>query len=403
MLELEDALQRILDALPPPRAQTLPLARADGRVLLEPAIARVDLPGFDNSAVDGYAVRAADVAGARPDSPVRLRLVARIAAGQPAAIRLEPGQCARVFTGSCLPSGADAVLMQETVTTDPSDAQWIVIRQPVQPSEHLRRRAEDVARGAMLVGAGERLTPLKLALLAAAGIAEVRVGTPPRVVLLATGSELYEPGAVSELPPGGIYESNRIALAALTARAGGLPVLLPPVADVPEAIAEGLQRALEAGDLVVSSGGVSVGEFDHVKSVFTRLGGRVAFWRVAMKPGRPFVFGWREGKFFFGLPGNPVSALVTFLLLVRPALLRWQGARDVSPPTQWGELAQRLDNPDERRHFVRVRVDDTGRVWSAGRQASHLLGSLAAADGLVDVAPRSALPEGSRVKVLRWD
>lgn len=403
MLELENALQRILAALPAPQAETVPLPEADGRVLLEPATARVDLPPFDNSSVDGYAVRAADLAGACAERPARLRLVARVAAGQPADTPVGPGQCARIFTGSPLPPGADAVVMQEVARPEAGNADVIAVTECVQPGENIRRRAEDVARGSTLAETGDRLAPFQLALLAAAGIAAVRVGRRPRVALLATGSELCEPDAVSALPSGRIFESNRLALAALLTRAGGLPAVLPLVADAPDAIASALQHALDTSDVVVTTGGVSVGEFDHVKSVFTQLGGALEFWKVAIKPGRPFVFGRRGGRFLFGLPGNPVSALVTFWLLVRPALLRWQGARDLAPPACPGELAEPLANPDARRHFVRVRLDAAGRVFSAGRQASHALRSLAAANGLVDVPPHTTLAAGTRVAVLRWD
>lgn len=403
MLELEAALQRILAALPAPQDESVRLADADGRVLLQPVLAQLDLPPFDNSAVDGYAVRAADVAGARLDSPVRLRLIARLAAGQFSDAPVGPGECVRIFTGSPVPFGADAVVMQEVARAEPADPNLIAVTEPVEPGENIRRRAEDVARGSTLAGAGERLTPLKLALLAASGVAEVRVGCRPRVALLATGSELCEARAVSALAPGYIFESNRTALAALVTRAGGVPTMLPLVADAPEAIASAMRRALDECDLLVTTGGVSVGEFDHVKAVFAQLGGTLEFWKVAMKPGRPFVFGRRGEKFLFGLPGNPVSALVTFWLLVRPALLKWQGARDVAPPMCPGELAEPLANPDSRRHFMRVRMDASGRIVSAGRQASHALRSLADAHGLVDVPPHTTLPPGARVQVLRWD
>jgi molybdopterin molybdotransferase len=403
MLELEDALERILAATPPPQLESLRLPDADRRVLGETITAPEDLPPFENSAVDGYAVRAADVAAARPEQPVRLRLVSRLAAGQFPTAPVGPGECARIFTGSPVPPGADAVVMQEVAQPDPAEPGCIVIRESVTPGENVRHRGEDVPRGRVLAQAGERLTPFKLALLSAAGVAQVRVGRRPRVALLATGSELCEPGAVSELPPGHIFESNRTALAALVARAGGVPRVLPLVPDAPDALATAMQRALNECDILVTSGGVSVGEFDYVKAVFEQLGGVLTFWKIAMKPGRPFVFGRRGGTLLFGLPGNPVSALVTFWLLVRPALWRWQGAREVAPPSCPGELAEPLVNDDARRHFVRVRVEANGCVVPAGRQASHLLHSLAASDGLVEVPPRTTLPKGARVRVLRWD
>jgi molybdopterin molybdotransferase len=238
-------------------------------------------------------------------------------------------------------------------------------------------------------------------LLAAAGLARVQVGRQPVVGLLATGSELTEPG--HPLGPGRIYESNRATLAALIGRAGAVPIVLPLVADVLAETSLALADAFSQSDAVVTSGGVSVGEMDFLKRAFEQIGGSLEFWKVAIKPGRPFVFGRLQGKLLFGLPGNPVSALVTFLLLVRPALLRWQGATDVSLPAHPGVLAEPLANLGERRHFIRVKVDATGKVRSTGIQASHVLSSVAAANGLVDVPADTTLAEGSAVTVLRWE
>ena len=221
------------------------------------------------------------------------------------------------------------------------------------------------------------------------------------VGLLATGSELTEPG--EPLAPGRIYETNRTALAALIERSGAIPKIFPLVADAPADTSLALTNAFSQCDTVVTSGGVSVGEMDFLKRSFEQIGGQLEFWKVAMKPGRPFVFGRYREKLLFGLPGNPVSAFVTFLLLVRPALRRWQGAATVSLPAHPGVLAEPLANPGERRHFMRVKVDSTGNVHSAGIQASHVLSSLAAANGLVDMPPASSLPAGNTVTVLRWD
>ena len=253
----------------------------------------------------------------------------------------------------------------------------------------------------MLAEAGEVLSPGRIGLLAAAGVGRLRVGRQPVVGLLATGSELTEPG--QPLAAGRIYESNRTALAALIQRTGAVPKPFPLVTDVLNETSLALAAALNQCDAVVTTGGVSVGEFDLVKRAFEQIGGELAFWKVAIKPGRPFVFGRLREKLLFGLPGNPVSALVTFLLLVRPALLRWQGATDVSLPSHPGVLVEPLANQGERRHFMRVRVDPTGKTQSAGIQASHVLSSLAAANGLVDVPPHTTLVAGSNVTVLRWD
>jgi molybdopterin molybdotransferase len=220
------------------------------------------------------------------------------------------------------------------------------------------------------------------------------------VGLLATGSELREPGQA--LGPGQTYESNRVGISALVSRAGARPILFPLVADALADTRRALEEAFRECDIVVTSGGVSVGEMDFVKRAFEESGGDLQFWKVAIKPGRPFVFGRFLEKFLFGLPGNPVSAHVTFLLLVRPALLRWQGATDVSLPSHPGVLAEALVNPGGRRHFMRVKVDRAGKVHSAGAQASHLLTSLAAANGLVDVPSQTTLSQGATVPVLSW-
>lgn len=400
MLELEDALARILAAMPAPVAETVVLAEAGGRVLAEAIHSPVALPPFDNSSMDGYAVRAADVHSASSDRPVRLRLAGRAAAGQTFPGAIEPGTCIRVFTGSTLPRGADAVVMQEDTRVEPGPQSEVAFLDSVKPWENVRLEGEDVKAGTILAAQGDVLNAGRLSLLGACGVARVAVGRVPAVGLLATGSELREPG--QELAPGQIYESNRLGLAALVRGAGARPIQFPLVADVLADTRLALESGFQQCDILVTSGGVSVGEMDFVKAAFEALGGELQFWKVAIKPGRPFVFGrWRE-KFLFGLPGNPVSAHVTFLLLARPALLRWQGATDVALPAHLGKLVEPLANPGGRRHFVRVRVDRDGNIHSAGAQASHLLSSLAAANGLVDVPPQTTLPAGTTVPVLRW-
>ena len=401
MLELETAAARILTTVPAAQREEIPLAEADGRVLAEDLAAALDLPPFDNSAMDGYAVRAGDVLGASPEAPVGLRLNGRVAAGETFAGELSPGGCVRLFTGSPIPPHADAVVRQEDTRPAPGDAQTVLVLAAPSPGENVRRRGEDVRSGGALLRGGVGLRAPQLGLLSACGIAQVRVGARPRVGLLASGSELCEPGR--PLAPGQVYEGNLLALAALVRAAGGVVQVFPRVADTLSATSVALASAFAACDVVVTCGGVSVGDLDFIKPAFEAIGGTVAFWQVAMKPGRPFVFGrWRE-RFLFGLPGNPVSALVTFLLLVRPALLRWQGAVAVGLPAHPAVLDEAFHNPGERRHFVRVRVDADGRVRSAGLQASHCLSSLAAANALLDLPPHADLPVETTVRVLRWE
>lgn len=400
MLPLAEAQRRVLAALTPLPPETVPLQEAAGRILREAVKAPLDLPRFDNSAMDGYAVRSADLRTANPKEPVTLRRARSLAAGEGRGGPLRPGACARIFTGAPLPPGADAVVMQEDAAVAPGRPESISFCAPARPGENVRRRGEDTRKGGLLLEVGQRLTAGRIALLGAIGRRTVRVGRRPRVALLATGSELREAG--KPLGPGQIYESNRAALAVLARQAGALPLLMPLVKDESKATRRALARAFASADLVVTSGGVSVGDLDLVKSAFGEIGGRLAFWKVAIRPGKPFVFGlWRERP-LFGLPGSPASAFVTFLLLVRPALARLQGAADCALPARPGVLAEPLKNHGDRAHFARV-CCDAGQVRLAGAQGSHLLGSLARANGLVEVPPQTFLAIGVEVSVISWD
>jgi molybdopterin molybdotransferase len=403
MLSLEEARQQILSRIAPRPSESLALGAAHGRYLAEDLIAPIDLPSFDNSAMDGYAVRAADTAGAALDQPVSLRLAGRSVAGepQPGSVTVGPGHCLRIFTGAPLPPGADAVIMQEDTRVDPIDPNRICLHDVVKPWENVRFRGEDVRQGALILSAGDRLSAGRIGLAAAVGCVNGKVGPRPRVALLATGNELVEPGQA--LVTGQIYESNRAMLAPLMLRAGAAIQIRPLVGDALRDTKEALSDAFHAADIVVTSGGVSVGELDFVKPAFQELGGRLEVWRVAIKPGKPFAFGELHGKFLFGLPGNPVSALVTFLLLVRPALLRWQGATSVELPARLVRAGEEFENFGGRRHFVRARLDASGQARSAGTQASHLLGSLAAADGLLDLPAGARITAGDPVTFVAFD
>ena len=400
-IELEEALARILAALPAPLRETVSLTEANGRFVLEPVVSPIHLPPFDNSAMDGYAVRAQDVQAAKANSPVRLRLVGRVVAGQVFPNEVGPGACVRLFTGSPIPKGADSVVMQEDTRTEPDKPGEILVLDAVRPWENVRFRGEDARLGSTLLSQGQGLTAGSLSLLAAAGVQQVVVGRQPRIGLISTGSELRESG--QPLEPGQIYESNRIGLAALMRNAGGRPAIFPLVTDTLEATERAITKAFQECDFVVTTGGASVGELDFIRSAFSNLGGEIDFWKVAMKPGRPFLFGRLNNRLLFGLPGNPVSALVTFLLLVRPAMLRAQGAKELELATTIGVLAEETSNPGPRRHFARVIMDGQGKVSLSGSQASHLLGSFAAANGLLDMPPKSSLPAGHPVRVLRCD
>jgi molybdopterin molybdotransferase len=401
MLSIEQARERILDGIRPLPAETADLHGALGRYTADSQRSTVDLPPHDNSAMDGYAVRAEDLAPARADAPVTLRVIGTAPAGVVFDNVVGQGTCVRIFTGSTLPRGADAVVMQEDVKQDDKDPSNVFFVESAPPWENVRLRGEDVKAGELLLEAGEKLTATRLSFLAAAGIAAVRAASRPVAGLVATGNELREPRR--PLEAGAIYESNRIGLAALARQAGAMPKLFPLVQDDLAATKAALEQALSECDVVISTGGVSVGGMDRVKEAFAAIGGQIDFWTVDMRPGKPCAFGRRKEKLWFGLPGNPVSALVCFLLLARPALLRLQGAREVLGRTIPATLREPLANDAGRRHFMRVTLDERGGARSAGQQASHILSAMARADGLVDVPPKTTLAAGSLVAVLPWD
>ncbi len=318
LLTIEEAQQRVLGRAGRLPAENVPIAEAGGRVSAEDVRARVDLPPFASSAMDGFAVRAADLPGS-------LRIAGESAAGRPFGGQLAPGSAVAISTGAVVPEDADAVVPIENVSiTDNA----VTISKSVEPGAHVRPRGGDVTSGEVVVPAGVRLTPARLAAAAASGVAELSCARRPRVAVLATGSELVDPGG--SLRPGQIYETNSLMLSTAAAGVGAEVVLQPSVADDEEALRETLERGL-AADVLVTSGGVSVGEHDLVRAVELELGVEEVFWRVAMKPGKPVSFGVRGETLVFGLPGNPVSALVGCELFVKPALRALQGLADPLP------------------------------------------------------------------------
>ncbi|MDP7178739.1 MAG: molybdopterin molybdotransferase MoeA [Verrucomicrobiota bacterium] len=398
MLSLEEAVERSLAAAALLGREAVPVDGAAGRFAAVDAYAGVSLPDFDNSAMDGYAVRSSDLPNASAGSPVELSCVGVIPAGTHPVDMVDKGTCMRIFTGSPIPRGADAVIMQEDCSSTRGDDSTVRCNDSVKPWENIRLKGKDVCEGDPVITAGTRITAGTIGLLAATGHDSIEVGLRPKVGLVATGSELVEPP--SDLKPGEIYESNRAMLASLVARANGLPTPYPIVPDSLEDTVTALKRAFAENDAVLTSGGVSVGDHDHVKPAIEQLGGSLDFWKVAVKPGKPFVLGQVGGKPLFGLPGNPVSALVTYLLMVRPTLLKMQGATEWRLAKRPGRLADELVNKGDRRHFVRVTIDDCGLVRSTGGQHSHLLGSLARANGLVDLTPGTRLAKDDPVDVL---
>ena len=375
LLTLDEAQQRILAHVRPLASELVAVAEAAGRVAAEDACAVVDLPPFASSAMDGYAVRAVDLPGTLP-------VGAEVAAGAPVDRALAPGEAMAISTGGVVPAGADAVVPIEYVVQCGNEVEF---PEAVAAGTNVRPRGGDMAAGDVVVAAGTRVAAGQLGALAAAGIVAVRCARRPRVAIVATGSELVPPG--TPLAPGQVYEANAVMLAAALAAAGGLAETEPAVADDEEAHRQALERGL-AADVLVTSGGVSVGPHDLVRSVERELGVEEVFWRVAIKPGKPVSFGVRGETLVFGLPGNPVSALVGCELFVKPALRALQGLAEPLPRFQPGRLATGLRRNDARDDFVRARTRlerDTVVLEPLVGQESHMIARAAAADALVHV------------------
>jgi molybdopterin molybdotransferase len=393
LLSIAEAQRSILERVRPLAAEPVALEQASGRVLAEPALASVDLPPFPSSAMDGYAVRSAD-------TPGLLQVVARIAAGRPAPTALAPGQAMGIATGGVVPEGADAVIPVEYVAEYDNS---IEIRDVAEAGASIRPRGGDVRAGSTVVERGSVLTPARVGALAAAGVAEVRCARRPRAAVLPTGTELRRPG--QSLEPGQVYEANGLILSAQLGAAGAEVELLPAVGDDEVEHRASLERALGA-DVVVTSGGVSVGPHDLVRRVEAELAVEEVFWRVAVKPGKPIAFGMRGDTLVFGLPGNPVSALVGFELFVRPGIRALQGVAEALPRFEPGRLAgaARRRNP-ERDELVRARIrfgEDSILLEPLSGQESHMIARAAAADALI-LVPRGEgeIEPGARVDFLR--
>jgi molybdopterin molybdotransferase len=388
---IEEALGRVLARAAALGAEEVDVGAAGGRVLAESALAEVDLPPFPSSAMDGFALRAAD-------TPGTLAVVGRVAAGSPTTRALGHGEAMAISTGGTVPDGADAVVPIELVE---DGGATVSVASSVSRFENVRPRGGDLEEGAEVVAAGARLGAAQVGALAAAGVARVRCGRRPRVAILVTGSELRAPGEA--LGPGEIHESNGTMLAVQVASAGGEPERLPAVRDDAGATREAVARGLEA-DVLITTGGVSVGEHDLVRASAAALGVEEVFWGVSVRPGKPISFGVRGRTLAFGLPGNPVSALVGFELFVRPALLALQGAADPGPVYRPGRLAAPVRRNAQRDSLVRARSrlgGDAVELEPLAGQESHMIARAAGADALVLVGRGDGeLPAGSPVRYL---
>ena len=391
---LDQALGELL-ALAAPLAspESVSTFDADGRVLAEDLLSGLDVPAHDNSSMDGYAVRCSDWL----DAETLLQVGQRIAAGSSGHL-LAPASVARIFTGAPIPPGADAVVMQEDC--EAFDGGVRIRFQPV-PGQWIRRHGEDVASGAVVLRCGERLSPASLGLAASIGFANVQVASRVRIALFSTGDELVMPGDVapSDMKPGAIYNSNRFFLRALLQRLGCVVTDLGIVPDRLDATIAALQGACSHHDLILTSGGVSVGEEDHIKPAVQALGD-LKLWQIAMKPGKPFACGKIGLAHFIGLPGNPVSSFVTFLLLVRPFILKLQGAADVAPQATLIRADFDWAKADKRREFLRARFNPGGGLELFNNQSSGVLTSAVWGDGLVDNPGGQTIARGDTVRFL---
>jgi molybdopterin molybdotransferase len=398
MISVDEARARILAALRPTAAEIVPLANAWGRVTASPVLSRVTQPPRDVSAMDGYALRAAD--GGLDAS---LRVVGSAPAGHPWAGCLGAGEALRIFTGSVVPDGADAILLQEDAV---AEGPCVRVKEAVTAARHIRRAGQDFTEGDMLVPAGKRLNARDIGLIAAGNHPWVSVHRRPRIALLATGDEIALPG--EPIPPGGVVSSNSHALAALVRAAGGEPMVLPVAPDNRDAISTAVD-AVRGADMLVTTGGASVGEHDLVQDALRARGMALDFWQIAMRPGKPLMFGMLpDGVAMVGLPGNPVSSLVTGILFLMPAIAALSGLPGAPPPVVTAVLGAALKANDHRADHLRARLE-TGPggalvATAFGRQDSAMLRLLTQSDALILRPPNApALPEGANVSVIRLD
>jgi molybdopterin molybdotransferase len=391
MISEEEARDRILEAVSPRPERTVLLSDALDCFSARDVVARLPLPMFDNSAMDGYAVVASS-----SRKGARLKVIGEQPAGPDRQLRISPGEAVRIFTGALIPAGADAVVMQEDTTRENDE---VVVNVDIDPGEFVRRRGCDLADGQKILARGERLRPTTIALLASQGFTDVTIADEVNAAVVSTGDEVVMPGR--KLDQGQIYDSNSILLQALLQRCGASVTSVEHCPDQREPLIEAIRCGIKNHVLVIT-GGISVGEHDLVQATLRSLGAKIDIWRVAIKPGKPFLFGQVNGCAVFGLPGNPVSAFVTFLQFVRPAILKMMGANDLDLPKTPARLTVDLTNEGDRAHYFRGKIEN-GTFAPIGRQESHALFGLSQSNALLRVAVGESLKAGAIVDVQIWD
>jgi len=404
MLSPEEALEGVLNFFHPLKPERIPILEALDRVLAEDVYSEADIPPFPNSAMDGYAVLAADTAGASHQSPRRRHIIHDLAAGYTTDVEVTRGMAVRIMTGAPIPPGADAVIRFEETERK---GEWVKIFKEVPVGKNIRPAGEDVQKGELVLRKGTVIRPQEIGILATLGRKEIMAIHRPKVAIIATGDELVE---VDEpLAPGKIRNANGYSNAAQVLKYGGIPLMLGIARDVVKDLTDRIRKGLELGaDMFITTGGVSVGDFDIVKEVLAAEG-EITFWRVCMKPGKPLAFGQIQGVPLLGLPGNPVSAMVSFELFARPAILTMLGKTNFEKPVVEAILLDEVKRKDNRRHFLRVRVEKRDRECYAhltGEQGSGILSSMVKANGLAIIPEeRNHVGAGERVKVmmLNWN
>ncbi len=399
MISVVEARDTILNRVRPIGVERVDIVSGRGRVLAEDVHATRNQPPWDNSAMDGYAVRAADTVPASPNTPAELEIVEDLPAGYVAKRAVGPGQAIHIMTGAPVPEGADTIVRVERTLR--VDERRVRVLQPVEPGTDLRRAGEDIREGDLIIPAGTLIRPAEVGLLASTNRSQVSVYRRPRVAVLSTGDEIVD---VDEpLEDGKIVDSNGYALTALVADAGGVPLRLGICPDTQEALEQALRDGLVA-DAIITSGGVSVGEYDYVKAALEAVGTSMAFWKVSMTPGRPLTFGAIDDTIVFGLPGNPVASMVTFELFMRPALLKMQGYTHLYRPTIKAVLQEDITKSLGRKQFIRVTLEQRDGTFFASRtgaQGSGILRSMSIADGLaVSHEEQEFMEAGQEIEVM---